>query len=196
MAIHNSSYDAANTAVRAFLTRVGARYWGKTFNTSSGNGKVIWLEIKDEVFKGMCCYCGNTTEALQIEHVIMFNREEYGLHHPGNVVAVCNECNKRGKDHNGKHITWEEHLKEVCIRHGDSASFETRRDKILKHISIGKYAYPKLSKNEKHAIRVIAETLYNNVKSESDNSLILYEKITQAFVNEDADTQDGSLVKR
>lgn len=182
MAIHNSSYDAANTAVRAFLTRVGARYWGKSFNTGEGNGKTIWIEIKDNIFNGACCYCGKNMDKLQIEHLIMFNRVEYGLHHPGNVVPVCHECNKRGKDEVSNHLTWEEHLKKVCEKQGSPEMFEERKQRICQHISEGKYAYPKLSENEKHAIRVIAETLYNNVKSESDNSLILYEKITQAFV--------------
>ena len=70
MAIHNTSYDAANTAIRAFLTKVGAKYWGRTFNTGSGSGKDIWLRIKNDVFNGKCCYCGKTYEKLQIEHLI------------------------------------------------------------------------------------------------------------------------------
>jgi len=182
MAIHNSSYDSANTAVRAFLTKIGAKYWGRTFNTGSGNGKIIWLTIKDAVFSGMCCYCGKNYEKLQIEHLIMFNREEYGLHHPGNVAPVCKECNRRSKNTDGKHNSWKEHLKIICENNGDSKNFEVRREKILKHINDGEYSYPNLTDNEKHSIRVIAETLYNNVRSETDNSLILYEKITDAFV--------------
>src|SRR4030043_563192 len=111
MAIHNTLFDAANTAVSAFLIKVGAKYWGKTFNVGSISGKVIWLEIKDKVFNERCCYCGNTPGKLQIEHLIMFNREEYGLHHPGNVVPCCTDCNKRKKDNNGKHVSWEEQLR-------------------------------------------------------------------------------------
>lgn len=193
MAIHNSSYYAANTAVRAFLTRVGARYWGKGFNTGSGNGESVWLEIKDIIFDGVCCYCGNRSDKLQIEHLIMFNREEYGLHHPGNVVPVCQECNKRGKDSSGHHLTWENHLKNICEKQGTPSAYEERREKILKHITTGKYAYPNLSANEKHAIRVIAETLYNNIKLESDNALLLYEKITLAFVNNNGMQNNGHL---
>jgi len=183
MAVHNSSYDAANTAVRAFLTKVGARYWGKGFNTGSGNGEAVWQEIKEVVFNGVCCYCGKPSDKLQIEHLIMFNREEYGLHHPGNVVPVCQECNKRGKDSSGRHLTWENHLKVICEKQGNFSAYEGRQEKILKHITTGKYSYPNLTANEKHAIRVIAETLYNNIKLEADNSLTLYEKITLAFVN-------------
>lgn len=61
--------------------------------------------------------------------------------------------------------------------------FEERRQRILNHINSKKFTYPKLSENEKHSIRVIAESLYNNITAETDNSLNLYEKITEAFVN-------------
>lgn len=36
-------------------------------------------------------------DKLQIKHLIKYNREEYGLYHPGNVVPICSDCNKRGK---------------------------------------------------------------------------------------------------
>lgn len=182
MAIRNTSYDAANTAVRAFLTKAGAKYWGRSFNTASGSGKQIWQKIRDEIFEKKCCYCGDSSAKLQIEHLIMFNREEYGLHHPGNVASVCDRCNKRGKDGNGKHLSWEGHLKEVCLRANDMQSFESRRANILNHIEKGQFAYPKLAQNEKHAIRVIAESLYHNITTETENSLKLYEKISGAFV--------------
>lgn len=182
MAIHNTSYDAANTAVRAFLTEIGSKYWGRTFNTGSGSGKSIWLTIKNTIFKGECCYCGSRSDKLQIEHLIMFNREEYGLHHPGNVVPVCSNCNKRGRDKDGKHIGWEEHLKNVCVQNNDLQNFKLRRNRILKHISEGEFTYPSLSKNEKHAIRVIAESIYQSITGEIDKSLKLYGKITEAFV--------------
>ena len=41
MAVYNTTSDAANTVVRAFLTRVGEYYLGHTFNTGSGKGKLI-----------------------------------------------------------------------------------------------------------------------------------------------------------
>jgi len=189
MAIHNTSYDAANTAVRAFLTKVGEKYWGKTFNTGSGSGRIIWVEIKNKVFLGKCCYCGKESDNLQIEHLIMFNREEYGLHHPGNIAPVCNTCNKRGRDEKGKHLFWEIHLKNICQNNHDIQSFEKRKRRILHHIEKGKFVYPKLSDNEKHSIRVIAESLYNNITSETENSLSLYEKITAAFVDNSLKTE-------
>ncbi len=182
MAIHNTPYDAANTAVRAFLTNVGAKYWGRSFNTGSGSGKSIWLKIRDETFGGKCCYCGNSSAKLQIEHLIMFNREEYGLHHPGNVAPVCDECNKRGKDEKGRHLSWDAHLRDICSRNKDMQNYDCRRARIAMHIEKGEFAYPNLSQNEKHSIRVIAESLYHNITTEIENSLMLYEKITEAFV--------------
>lgn len=182
MAIHNTSYDAANTAVRAFLTKVGAKYWGKTFNTGSGPGKNIWHKIKNDVFNAKCCYCGKAPDKLQIEHLIMFNRDEYGLHHPGNIAPVCTDCNKREKDANSKNVSWQEHLRIICLKNNNIHSFEDRKKRILNHIEIGEFAYPKLTENEKHSIRVIAESLYKNITTETDNSLDLYEKITEAFV--------------
>ena len=182
MAIHNTSYDAANTAVRAFLTEIGAKYWGRTFNTGSGSGKAIWIIIKNEIFEGKCCYCGVPSDKLQIEHLIMFNRDEYGLHHPGNIAPVCLECNKRGRDKEGKHVGWEEHLKKVCAQKNSPGYFEQRKNTILRHASQGKFSYPNLSDNEKHAIRVIAESIYHSITGEIDKSLKLYGKITDAFV--------------
>ncbi|OPX29320.1 MAG: hypothetical protein B1H08_04190 [Candidatus Omnitrophica bacterium 4484_171] len=62
-------------------------------------------------------------------------------------------------------------------------SFDERKKRILDHIEKGEFAYPKLSDNEKHSIRVIAESLYNNITAETENSLSLYGKITRAFVD-------------
>ena len=182
MAIHNTPYDAANTAVRAFLTKVGAKYWGKTYNTGSGQGKAVWLDIRNKIFEQKCCYCGEQSGKLQIEHLIMFNRDQYGLHHPGNTVPVCTECNKRGRDKHSRYLDWVKHLKMICGKNNTIDQFEDRRQKILNFIRLEKYAYPVLTENEKHSIRVIAESLYNNIKSETENSLNLYEKITDAFV--------------
>jgi len=112
----------------------------------------------------------------------MFNREEYGLHHPGNIVPCCTDCNKRKKDNNGKHLSWEEHLRIICKESEQECKFEQRRDSIIKHHTEGDYAYPPLSDNEKHAIRVMAESLYSSIKTEIGKSLGLYVKLTDAFV--------------
>ncbi|OOZ75355.1 hypothetical protein BOW50_12080 [Solemya velum gill symbiont] len=89
MTTYNTPADAANTAVRAFLTTVGEFYLGRTFNTGSGAGKRDWERIRDEVFHGKCAYCGEDGYRLQIEHLLMFNRAEYGLHHPRSATPVC-----------------------------------------------------------------------------------------------------------
>ena len=62
-------------------------------------------------------------------------------------------------------------------------SLDERKKRILGHIEWGEFAYPKLSENEKHSIRVIAESLYNNITAETENSLSLYGQITKAFVD-------------
>jgi len=57
MTTYNTSGDAANTAVRSLLTKIGEYYLQKSFNTSSGNGKKEWERIKHEVFDNKCAYC-------------------------------------------------------------------------------------------------------------------------------------------
>ena len=39
MATYNTPSDAANTMVRAFLTKVGESYLDHSFNTANGKGK-------------------------------------------------------------------------------------------------------------------------------------------------------------
>ena len=57
---------------------------------------------------------------------------------------------------------------------------QERKGKILVHIKTERY--PDFSREEKHAIRVIAESLYKNVQLEADKSLELYRQIDKAFV--------------
>ncbi len=57
MTVYNTGADSANTAVRAFLTKVGEFYLGRAFNTASGKGKADWERIKEKVFQGRCAYC-------------------------------------------------------------------------------------------------------------------------------------------
>jgi len=72
MTTHNTSSDAANTAVRAYLTTLGEKYLGHGFNTGSGKGKRIWEEIK-ESFLNRCAYCDQEPNRLTIEHLVSFN---------------------------------------------------------------------------------------------------------------------------
>ncbi|HQN65610.1 MAG TPA: HNH endonuclease [Methylophilus sp.] len=180
MAVYNTSSDAANTAIRAFLTRVGEYYLGHSFNTASGKGKEIWEAIRDKDFESCCAYCGQKSHSLQIEHLLMFNRTEYGLHHPGNIVPCCKSCNKRERNDDGSYKSWEEHLKIICLNRNEATFYDHRKLKISSNIL--KYKYPNLSKNEHHSIRVIANSLYENIKAESEKSLDLYKELDKAFV--------------
>lgn len=177
MAVYNTPSDAANTAVRAFLTSIGEHYLGRSFNTGSGKGRETWEHIRQE-FDNACAYCGSQTK-LQIEHLIMFNRTEYGLHHPGNIVPVCKECNERQKDERKNYVPWQQQLALKCGG-AETRAFIQRHAKILSHVQ--KYQYPELTEQERHAIRVIAESLYENIKAESEKSLGMYRRLDEAFV--------------
>lgn len=126
MSIYNTSADAANTAVRAFLTKIGEHYWKNNFNTGSGKGKKDWQRIKESVFNNECAYCGTSSGKLQMEHLIMFNRTEFGLHHPGNIVPVCAKCNSRSKKEDKSYNTWEDHLSHICETNGEKDKFFDR----------------------------------------------------------------------
>ena len=180
MTTYNTTSDSANTAVRAFLTKVGEFYLGHSFNTGSGKGQKIWLKIRDGDFQSKCAYCGEAGVALQIEHLLMFNRTEYGLHHPGNIVPCCKSCNKRIRNPDKSYCDWKSHLKFVCEKRSESHHFDERLRKFKVHMS--EYRYPPLNENEKHSIRVIANSLYENIKAESDKSLDLYKQLDAAFV--------------
>ena len=61
-------------------------------------------------------------------------------------------------------------------------SFPSRLRKINLHHNSGRYAYPKLSKSEVSAIKVIAQSLYQNIKTESEKSLNLYRELKEEFI--------------
>ena len=180
MAIYNTASDASNTAVRAFLTKVGEFYLGRSFNTGSGKGKKDWERIRDIVFNGKCAYCGISGQPIQIEHLLMFNRTEYGLHHPGNIVPCCKQCNKRERKEDKSYTNWQEHLKIICVQKNELHLLSLRQKKI--EDSMSNEGYPNLDSKEQHAIRVIANSLYENIKSESNKSLELYKQLDEAFV--------------
>ena len=180
MAVYNTASDSANTAVRAFLTKVGEHYLGHSFNTGSGKGKKMWLEIRDTHFNSCCAYCGVKHEQLQIEHVLMFNRTEFGLHHPGNTIPCCKACNKRQRNDDKSYCGWEKHLEYVCQQRKENNLFASRKQKIIDNFE--RFSYPNLNQNEQHAIGVIAGSLYENIKTESDKSLSLYKQLDEAFV--------------
>ena len=110
----------------------------------------------------------------------MFNRTEFGLHHPGNIIPCCKLCNKRERLEDKSYCSWEEHLVRVCNSRGEAEKTEIRKQRILDNFK--KHNYPELNINEQHAIRVIASSLYENIKTESDKSLDLYKQLDEAFV--------------
>ena len=180
MTTHNTGADAANTAVRAYLTTLGEKYLGHGFNTGSGKGKQIWSEIK-ESFQMRCAYCDVETSSPTIEHLISFNRSAGGLHHPGNVVPCCRACNHRAKI-DGQEVDWKVHLETVVDRdeHSSILTLRERRARIERHVE--KYGYPSLSDDEMSAIRTIAESLYESIKGEVRKGTDLYWAIHEAMI--------------
>jgi hypothetical protein len=175
VASFNTFSDSSNTAVRAFLTKVGGFYnEGKKFDTTNGIGKVIWKKIKED-FDNSCGYCDSKTENLTMEHLVMMNRYEYGLHHPGNVMPCCKDCNKRLRDKNKKMISWKNHLKKISGK-----NFEKKLKKIEKHME--QYRYPCLSEVETKAIKVIAESLYQNITLEGNKAYGIYLELRKEFL--------------
>jgi 5-methylcytosine-specific restriction endonuclease McrA len=175
MASFNTFSDASNTSVRAFLTKVGAFYNdNKKFDTTSGKGKQIWETIKTD-FNHTCCYCGKKSDSLTMEHLIMINRTEFGLHHPGNVVPCCRTCNKRIRNKDKSFANWETHLKHIARE-----NFKVRFNKIKTHMD--KYKYPDLTDEEIKTIKVIAESLYKNISTEGEKAYSLYLNLREEFL--------------
>ena len=183
MASHNTGSDSANTNVRAFLTKIGAHYLGRSFNHSSGKAKLHWRKIVEETFNSQCAYCGISEKdaKLTMEHLIMFNRTECGLHHPGNVVPCCSPCNKRERGNDKNFVGWEDHLKFICKN--DKEKLQERKKTILNHIRNEKY--PKLSENEVSALKAIAKHLYTSTQSELDKAFSLFINIDETIVNKE-----------
>ncbi len=180
MTTHNTASDAANTAVRAYLTTLGEKYLGHGFNTGSGKGKQIWTEIK-ESFGNRCAYCDQEPDRLTIEHLVSFNRGDGGLHHPGNIVPCCSGCNRRRKE-GGQEVDWKSHLADVVGRDGHSIpTLRGRQDRIEEHID--NYNYPDLTDDEVAAIRTIAGSLYEAVSTEVKRGTDLYWSIHESMIS-------------
>ena len=178
MATYNTSSDAANTMIRAFLTKVGESYLEHSFNTGSGKGKEIWTKIKRETFENKCAFCGESSENLTIEHLVMFNREQCGLHHPGNIVPCCKPCNKRQRHQDTKqYYDWMEQLE---TKSETIDEFKIRKKKILQHIKDKNY--PNLNEDEVNALRAVAMSLYESTSSELEKSLNLFKDIDKTLV--------------
>ncbi len=180
MAIHNTASDAANIAVRAYLTSLGEKYLGHGFNTGSGRGRETWKEIQSS-FNQCCAYCHASDKKLTIEHLISFNRQAGGLHHPGNIVPSCGPCNRRKKI-NGFEVDWQSHLDDVVANHQHSLDdLVRRRNRINEHIT--EYEYPQFSDTEKSAIQTIAQSLYTEITTGVKRSVELYWAIDSSITS-------------
>ena len=182
MTTFNTASDASNTAIRAFLTQLGSFYNdGNVFNTNSGEAKRIWREICEEIFEGKCAYCGAKLEKPTIEHLVMFNKEHCGLHHPGNIVPCCRSCNKRDRDEDSRYVDWETQLS-IIIAHNNHnhSEFQTRKRRIREHIK--SYNYPNLTSDELTVIRALADSIYKAIKMELDKGLETFKEIDRTLI--------------
>ncbi len=177
MTTYNTSADSANSNVRAFLTKVGEFYLGRSFNTSSGWGGKYWEKIKTETFNSRCPYCHNKGK-LHIEHLIMFNNEQCGLHNPGNIVPCCPKCNTRKKDEDTKkYVNWEDQLLNIC---NSKEEFKSRKKIIQTHIK--NENYPNLTDDEINALRAVGKHLYSSTKSLFDSSFELFKNVDSTLL--------------
>lgn len=180
MTVYNTPSDAANTAVRAFLTAVGRHYLGRPFNTGSGRGREDWLRIRDSVFGGACAYCGDSPDRLEMEHLVQCNRAQGGLHHPGNVVPLCRPCNSRRRS--TPTDSWRAQLAVVCTERSEADIFDERQARIEAHIA--DEGYPDLKPEELSAIVVFASQLYENVSQEVERALKLHTELHERILAE------------
>ena len=66
---------ARNLIVRSFLREVGKVPNEPYFDHSSKKGKKVWDRIKKR-FNQKCAYCGKRDDELEMEHLIMLNRQQ------------------------------------------------------------------------------------------------------------------------
>lgn len=154
---------ARNLVVRSFLREVGKVPDEPYFDHSSKKGKKVWGRIKKR-FNQKCAYCGKRDDKLEMEHLIMLNRQQGGLHHPGNVVPACKECNKREKDDaNERYLDWEKHLNNIKKSdRGSNIDVATQINNIKDHMKCEKY--PNITGESREYIAELAESLYQEVK--------------------------------
>ncbi|MBK6444351.1 MAG: hypothetical protein IPO49_13500 [Bacteroidetes bacterium] len=99
MAKKYTNFDAANTAVRAYLYTVSERIL-----TLQYVNEAEWQKIRD-IFHLKCAYCGKPAskkQPLTREHLDECNQLHCGLHICSNVVPAHTKCNqsrnKMGRD--------------------------------------------------------------------------------------------------
>ena len=111
----------------------------------------------------------------------MFNREQCGLHHPGNIAPCCNGCNKRLRTETKQYTDWDTHLAMVVENNGGSISdLNFRKKRIKEHM--GKWGYPKLTTDELNAIRALANSLHAGVQAEVNKSVSLFQELDRTLI--------------
>ena len=99
------------------------------------------------------------------------------MHHPGNIVPCCADCNKRKRDEEGNYYNWDEQLLNICP---NITEYRARKLTIQNHIE--NEDYPNLTDDEISSLRAVASHLYNSTKTELDKSLELYKEIDSSLV--------------
>ena len=140
-------------------------------------GVKYWEKIKTETFNSRCAYCHNKGK-LHIEHLIIFNNEQCGLHHPGNFVPCCPKCNTRKKDEGTKkYVNWEDQLLNIC---NSKEEFKSIKKIIQTHIK--NENYPNLTDDEINALRAVGKHLYSSTKSLFDSSFELFKNVDSTLL--------------
>ena len=178
-----SPSDSSNNAVRYLLRKAASFHLKSMYNHKTSWGKDAWDEIVTEVFSSECAFCGINaafySKAFELEHIFGLNRTELGLHHPGNTVPVCKECNNRKKVKNIQ-IHWEEHLENVCKEKGEEDKIEYRRKRINDHMNEGKWRLPVWSDSEREEIRRYAEDLYEDISDLCNKAVTRYSRLKKS----------------
>ena len=184
MAKNPSPSDAANTAVRFLLRKAGSIDLPSMYDTTRSWGKEAWEDIVSNTFSGRCAYCGRVGLALQVEHLLMTNRTQVGLHHPGNTVPCCKSCNQRSRKKGSRieYDTWLEHLEKVCIERNEQDKFEDRKNRIVEHMDESKYKLPLNDESAYRAVRFITEDLYTEISHNCNRAVERYKEILDQFV--------------
>ncbi|PGW74478.1 HNH endonuclease [Bacillus thuringiensis] len=204
MAIRNTKQDAANTAVRALLTAKGESCLDYKFTKDTE----VWKTIVN-AFSNKCAYCYEELDKkIEMEHLNMLNKDDVGLHHPGNTVPVCKTCNKRGRVK--VYYTWREHLLQQC---SEPIKRKLLEEKIEWQLSYYKYQELDLKNKEKISLMTLTEArehlksmitpssennhgpVWRNIKSSYNNKCAFCGesgKLSKVIINECNQTEFGT----
>lgn len=160
---------AAASAVKAFLAEVASVYLGKVYDPKTDALSKKWWAVAQEHFGNRCVYCNTPQENLKrnvkmtMEHLIEENQWQCGLHHPGNTVPACSDCNgSRDKAKDGSRLMWEQHLENLGRKKGyTSSTIEARRKAIQSFIDTS--GYPIITPEEMRYLQATAQALYQDI---------------------------------